>query len=48
MLTIIFCLNNSIYLGLKIITGLVRSNNIELAQNDLEILYTEFLIKRWK
>lgn len=34
--------------GLKIVTGLVQSNNIELVQNDLEILYTEFLIKRWK
>lgn len=43
-----FYLNNSIYLGLKIVTGLVQSNNIELVQNDLEILYTEFLIKRWK
>eukprot|EP00102_Acyrthosiphon_pisum_P018644 XP_016655854.1 PREDICTED: uncharacterized protein LOC107882255 [Acyrthosiphon pisum] len=34
--------------GLKIVTGLVQSNNIELVQNDLEILYTEFLVKRWK
>ncbi|KAF0764329.1 Uncharacterized protein FWK35_00018485 [Aphis craccivora] len=34
--------------GLKIVTGLIQSNNVELVKNDLDILYTEFLIKRWK
>ncbi|XP_060849678.1 uncharacterized protein LOC132928802 [Rhopalosiphum padi] len=34
--------------GLKIVTGLVQSNNVELVKNDLDILFTEFLIKRWK
>ncbi|CAH1738223.1 unnamed protein product [Aphis gossypii] len=34
--------------GLKIVTGLIQSNNVELIKNDLDIFYTEFLIKRWK
>ncbi|XP_025207484.1 uncharacterized protein LOC112603211 [Melanaphis sacchari] len=34
--------------GLKIVTGFIQSNNIELVKNDLDILLTEFLTKRWK
>lgn len=45
---IIFYVINSFYLGLKIVTGLIQSKNLELLQDDLSILYTEFLIKRWK
>lgn len=44
----IFYLSIFFYLGLKIVTGLIQSNNAELVKNDLDILYTEFLIKRWK
>lgn len=39
---------NLLILGLKIITGSLQSNDLELVRNDINKLLKQILVKRWK